>query len=108
MEWISVKDRLPENEKNVLVVVRRKWFSNPGKYYNFVVNAFRTDGKHNTEETDYIWDFGGYEHLEYDEENYAYVIPEGWWESVHYSEEFSAVDDEVTHWMELPELPNEG
>lgn len=105
MKWISVKDRLPENEHDVLIAVRRKWFGCPSEYYNFVAKAFYTDGKHNTEDSNYIWDF---ENFQYDEENDAYVIPEGWWESVDYSEEFSAVDDEVTHWVELPELPEVG
>ena len=104
MKWISVQDRLPENEKTVLIAVRRKWYNCPSKYYNFVTKAFYTDGKHITEESNYVWDFG---YFQYDEEKDAYVIPEGWWESVDYSEEFGEVDDEVTHWMELPELPKE-
>lgn len=104
-EWISIKDRLPETEHDVLIAVRRKWYNCPSKYYKFVAKAFYTDGKYTTEESNYIWDF---ENLQYDKENDAYVVPEGWWESADYSEEFSAVDDEVTHWMELPELPKEG
>ena len=107
MEWISVKDRFPENERTVLIAVRRKWYNCPSEYYNFVAKAFHTDGKHHTEESDYIWDFGNFENFTYDEENDADVIPEGWWESVDYSEEFGAIDDEVTHWMELSELPKE-
>ena len=45
--------------------------------------------------------------FEYDEENDAYKIPEGWWESVEFCEEFTAVGDFVTHWMPLPEPPKE-
>ena len=45
--------------------------------------------------------------MDYDEECDTYIIPEGWWESVEYAEEFSAVDDKVTHWMSLPDLPKE-
>lgn len=44
---------------------------------------------------------------EYDEKADAYIIPEGWWESITYSEAFSAVCDIVTHWMPLPEPPEE-
>lgn len=105
MEWISVKERLPENEHDVLIAVRRKWHSNPSAYCRLVTKAFHTDGEHNTEESDYIWDF---DIISYDEEHDVGLVPEGWWECVDYSEEFSAVDDEVTHWMELPELPKEG
>ena len=105
MKWISVKDKLPENERTVLIAVRRQWFGCPSEYYKFVAKAFYTDGKHITEESNYVWDC---ENFQYDKANDAYVIPEGWWESTDYSEEFNAVDDEVTHWMELPELPEEG
>lgn len=33
----------------------------------------------------------------------AYVIPEGWWESVSFAEEFFAVDAKVIAWRPLPE-----
>lgn len=58
----------------------------------------------NTEESSYTWDLYG-TNAEYDEEADAYIVPEGWWERVLYGEEFSAVDDFVTHWMPMPEPP---
>ena len=64
MQWISVKERFPENERTVLIAVRRKWYGCPSEYYKFVAKAFHTDGKHHTEESDYIWDFDSYEHFE--------------------------------------------
>ena len=69
-----------------------------------VSTAFYTDGKMNTEESGYNWDLGNVD-MEYDEEVDAYIVPEGWWESVRYGEEFSAVDYFVTHWMPLPQPP---
>lgn len=105
-EWISVKDGPPENEKDVLICVKRRHYCEPGKYILLVVKAFYTDGKHNTEHTGYVWDVE-YLDMEYDEENDAYLIPEGWWESVDYGEECAAVSDFVTHWMPLPEPPKE-
>ena len=105
-EWISVKDRLPANEKDVLVSVKRKAYCEPEKYIRSVVKAFYTDGNHNTEDSGYTWRTDDID-MEYDEENDVFKIPEGWWECVDYGEEFAAVSDFVTHWMPLPEPPEE-
>lgn len=101
-EWISTKDRLPENEVDVLICTQRRYYK--GGTIPVVSTAFYTDGKMNTEESGYNWDLGNVD-MEYDEEVDAYIVPEGWWESVRYGEEFSAVDDFVTHWMPLPKPP---
>lgn len=103
-EWISVDDRLPENEQDVIICAKRRHYSNPNRFIRIVAKAFYTDGKHNTEHTAYVWDNDCID-MEYDEENDAYLIPEGWWESVEYGEEYSAVSDFVTHWMPLPQPP---
>ena len=105
-EWISVKDRLPENEQAVIICAERRHYSNPNHFIRIIAKAFYTDGKHNTEHTAYAWDNDCID-MEYDEENDAYLIPEGWWESIEYGEEFSAVSDFVTHWMPLPEPPKD-
>ena len=105
-EWISVNDILPENEQDVIICAKRWHYSNPNHFIRIVAKAFYTDGKHDTEHTAYAWS-NDYIDMEYDEENDAYLIPEGWWESVEYGEEFSAVSDFVTHWMPLPQPPKE-
>lgn len=105
-EWISVKDRLPENEQDVLICAERRHYCDPNKFIHIIVKAFYTDGKHDSEHSAYTWDICNID-MDYDEECDTYIIPEGWWESVEYAEEFSAVDDKVTHWMSLPDLPKE-
>ena len=101
-EWISVEDRLPKNEVDVLICAQRRYYK--GGTIPVVSTAFYTDGKMNTEESGYNWDLGNVD-MEYDEEVDAYIVPEGWWEYVRYGEEFSAVDDFVTHWMPMPVPP---
>ena len=103
-EWIPVEDRLPENEVDVLICAQRRYYK--GGTIPVVSTAFYTDGKMNTEESGYNWDLGNVD-MEYDEEVDAYIVPEGWWESVRYGEEFSAVDDFVTHWMPIPQPPTD-
>lgn len=103
-EWISVEDRLPENEEDVIIAYAREGLR--GDVYVCVGMAFHTDGKTTTEDSVYTWQTD-YIDMDYDEDADAYIVPEGWWESVSFGEEFSAVDDKVTHWMPLPEPPKE-
>ena len=100
--WIPVTERLPENEKDVLIAFTRKGLN--GDIYRCVGMAFHTDGKTTTEDTSYSWELDNVD-MEYDEKNDAYIIPEGWWETVNFAENFTAVDMRVTHWMPLPEAP---
>ena len=105
--WIPVSEMMPENEVGVLVLCEHRVYrvGEPGyKIGKHVAMAFYTDGKTNTENSDYTWELWD-TNADYDEEADAYIIPEGWWERVLYGEEFSAVDDFVTHWMPLPEEP---
>ena len=105
--WIPVEERLPENEVDVLILCERRLYGIgelDSRIYKHVAMAFHTDGKTNTEDSSYTWELWD-TNADYDEEADAYIIPEGWWERVQYSEEFSAVDDFVTHWMPLPEPP---
>lgn len=93
----------PPNEKDVLVLVEYKSYLNPEKKMHLIIKGFHTDGKTTTDDSFYNWD----EDLEYNEELDSYMVPEGWWESVTYSESFGAISDTVIGWTELPKIPSE-
>lgn len=105
--WISVKDRLPKPETEVFICaeVRRD-----NKILGHVVTtAIYEDGTIHTEESIWNWDDINYWGT-YDEETDDYIIPEGWWEERHYNDDDTRnlrVDDFVTHWMPLPNPPEE-
>lgn len=104
-EWISVKDRLPEVETEVLI--RAQWRCG-NDTHSTIATAFYEDGTVLEDNSRWnwseIWEWGIY-----DEEKDGYKIPQGWWESSHYihDDHYNNVDDEVTHWMPLPRLPEE-
>lgn len=105
--WIPVTPTtMPMNEQRVIICAERTWIGNPNNPIRIIATAFHTDGKHNTDDSCYGWDPNDMD-MEYDEKNDVFLIPEGWWESVEYTEQFAAVDDKVVYWMPLPEKPKE-
>ena len=105
-EWISVEERLPDPEVEVLIFAVRKYVCKGERWEcPIITTAMYENGKVTTDESDWSWydlDFV------YDEENDCYYIPEGWWEYRHYNPDDvynSAVDDKVLYWMPLPEPP---
>ena len=100
-QWISVQDRLPEPETDVLIVCNRNG-------YVFVTPAIYEDGKMLTQESAWNWsDIYGYGL--YSEEDDDYYIPEGWWENRQFNPDDvynNPVDCTVTHWMQLPGAPD--
>lgn len=107
--WISVEERLPDPEKEVLILaIKRYVYMGEVKEVPTITTAFYEDGTMSTEDSEWNWydiDFI------YDEENDVQYIPEGWWEYRHYNPDDvynNAVDDKVTHWMDLPDPPKGG
>ncbi len=100
--WISVKDRMPEPEVEVIVLA----VSDEGR--KTITTGMYENGKTFTDNSIWFW----YElDFDYDEENDKYLIPEGWWEYRHFNPDEvynNSIDWTVTHWMPMPEPPEEG
>lgn len=100
-QWISVEDKLPDIETEVLAACNRNGF-------RFVCPTIYEDGTVLTQNSIWNWyDLDNYGM--YSEENDDYFIPEGWWENRYFTPDDvygSPVDCPVTHWMPLPELPD--
>lgn len=98
--WIPCSERLPESEKDVeITYVRKHW--NTGEPVYFTARAFYEDGTINTADSSFGWE--DTDNWEYDEEKDCYIIPEGWFESVSFAEEFGTVDSPVIAWREIVE-----
>ena len=100
-KWISVKDRLPESEKIVLVSAKSKTF---GYRHTLMVAHI---GHHEFTTEEYGWqEYEG--ETEYDEENDCFWIPECWYEVNSVEDNGNWIIDsdyDVTHWMPLPQPP---
>ena len=104
MDWISVKDRMPESGEKVIARLQSKTFPRYG-----TITILAHIGEHEQTTDDYDWRDCECD-TEYDEKNDCYWIAECWYE-------VNVVDDnpnwiidsdyDVTHWMPLPEPPKE-
>ena len=97
--WISVTDALPKSGVTVLACYRNRL----GKLRR--IRAYWIAAKTVEANTD-DWD----QCSEYDEATDTYYVTEGWYECIDNWGDYSAVavsEGEVTHWMPLPEAPQE-
>ena len=101
-QWVSVKDRPPENEQEVFIYCNRGGFK-------FVCPAIYEDGTMLTQNSRWNW-YDIEEYGTYNEENDDYFVPKGWWENRQFTPDDvynCPVDCEVTHWRPLPKPPKE-
>ena len=104
-EWISVKERLPECEQEVLISAVRKYrCKDETRTDNIITTALYEDGK--MLEVNSKWRWEDIDYAGWNEEEDCGIIPEGWWEYRHYNPDEvynNLVDDFIIAWMPLPE-----
>ena len=95
-KWIPATERLPETGVHVLLACK----CGRGSY---VCDGFHTEK--------YSMPTQFYEDIDadYNEDADEYYFPEGWWEVIKNWDDYScvAIEDNITHWMPLPEPPKE-
>lgn len=97
-KWISVEDRLPENETKVIA-----FFVNSYKKNRTITAQYIH--KRSIKAEDFLDIDVSEDWFDYDEEKDIYWTPEGWYEFQEMSDINYYIDDEITHWMPLPEPP---
>lgn len=97
-EWISVKDRVPESGKDVLLHVTGKDIYT----YQYICVGFYAA------KNSIVDDSGDGVASEYDEQTDKYYLIAGWYEAIHNWDDYSSIyiEDRVTHWMPLPKPPS--
>lgn len=97
MEWISVEDKLPPNNRSVLIRQETGYNDNKCTVVGQYVRQYELESS---------FDDGDW--AEYSEEKDEYFCPEGWYEQqINWDDyAFIHINEKVTHWMPLPEPPN--
>ena len=100
-EWISVKDRLPENGVHVLLCCEVHGYGGE------IVGKYICDGYYAEANKIIAGGFPDECNCEYSEEDDEYYLCEGWYEVIKNWDDYNSVtvEDFVTHWMPLPEPP---
>ena len=102
-EWISVKDRLPENGVHVLLCCETH------RYGGEIAGKYVCDGYYAEANKIIAGGFPEECDCEYSEEDDEYYLREGWYEVIKNWDDYNsvAVKDFVTHWMPLPQPAEE-
>ena len=97
-EWISVKDRLPENGVHVLLCCEMH------RYGGEIAGKYICDGYYAEANKIIAGGFPDECDCEYSEEDDEYYLCEGWYEVIKNWDDYNSVtvEDSVTHWMPLP------
>ena len=97
-EWISVKDRLPENGVHVLLCCEIH------RYGGEIAGKYVCDGYYAEANKIIAGGFPDECDCEYSEEDDEYYLCEGWYEVIKNWDDYNSVEveDLVTHWMPLP------
>lgn len=100
-DWISVKDRLPENGVHVLLCCEMH------RYGGEIAGKYVCDGYYAEANKIIAGGFPDECNCEYSEEDDEYYLCEGWYEVIKNWDDYNsvAVEDFVTHWMPIPEPP---
>ena len=100
-EWISVKDRLPENGVHVLLCCEMH------RYGGEIAGKYICDGYYAEANKIIAGGFPDDCDCEYSEEDDEYYLCEGWYEVIKNWDDYNSVtvEDFVTHWMPLPQPP---
>ena len=100
-EWISVKDRLPENGVHVLLCCEMH------RYGGEIAGKYICDGYYAEANKIIAGGFPDDCDCEYSEEDDEYYLCEGWYEVIKNWDDYNSVtvEDSVTHWMPLPRPP---
>ena len=105
--WISVDEKLPAPEQEVLITAVRKFPDGFTKY--ITTTAMYEDGT--ISECDSTWGWIDIDYDEWDEENDCAIIPKGWWELRHYNPDGvynNEINDTVIAWLPLSSIKYTG
>lgn len=97
MEWISVNEQMPEPRERVLAFYTNEYKRNRIELACYIPPRTVKAEDYLSEEAEGC--------SEYDEENDIYWVIEGWFEDSWESDMNWQLNQTITHWMPLPEIP---